>query len=56
MLIGRKSEGASSVKYRKVAASFEKDGCILLEDEMTETQLRELAEQCIDKLNNTVDE
>ena len=52
VLIGRKSEGASSVKYTKVAASFEEDGCILLEDEMTEAQLRDLAVRCIEKMNN----
>ena len=54
VLIGHKNDGRT-VKFVKVAASFPEEGCSLLEEEMTEENLKSLAAKCIEKLDSTVE-
>ena len=53
--IGHKNEGCP-VKFVKVSASFQEEGCSRLEEDMTEDGLKAMAASCIEKLDSTVEQ
>ena len=53
--IGHKNEGRQ-VKFVKVSATFQEEGCLRLEEDMTEDDLKSMAASCIEKLDSTVEQ